>query len=169
MQRIAIIGPSGAGKSTLSRRLGTLLDLPVIHLDALNWKPGWVSEPDTQWRQKVRDAASGPKWIIDGNYGGTLDLRLQAADTVIFLDFPRWVCVCRVLWRIVSYHGRTRPDMGEGCPERFDMEFLEWVWNFNATSRPMILRRLEGHGAGKRIITLRCPRDVEAFVRELKR
>jgi adenylate kinase family enzyme len=87
MQRIAIIGSAGTGKSTLARRLGELTGLNVIHLDALYWRPGWVAPPDEEWDTIVEEIASQENGITDGNYGRTMEPRLERADTVVFLDF----------------------------------------------------------------------------------
>jgi adenylate kinase family enzyme len=168
MQRVLVIGPCGAGKSTLAQRLGPVLDLPVVHLDALNWEPGWVMAPDDVFRARMLDAARGPRWIIDGNYGGTLELRLPLADTVIFLDFPRWRCVSRVIRRVIKHAGTTRPDMGRDCPERFDWEFMDFVWHWFETSRPRLLARVARMSRAQRLVTLRTPREVDAFVRGLE-
>lgn len=71
-----------------------------------------------------------PSWIIDGNYGGTLDMRIASADTIIFLDRNRFVCIYQVLKRVKEYNGMTRPDMQDDCPEKIDFSFLKWIWNF---------------------------------------
>lgn len=168
MQRVLIIGPCGAGKSTLARRLGPILDLPVIYLDALNWQPGWVSAPDDVFRARLLEVVRGPRWIIDGNYGGSLALRLPFADTVVFLDFPRWRCVLRVVKRVITHAGTTRPDMGAGCPEKFDWEFMDFVWHWFETSRPRLLARLAEMRRDQRLIVLRTPRDVDQFVDEVQ-
>jgi len=88
MQRIVIIGCGGSGKSTLASRLAGLLGLPVQHLDQLYWRPGWVATPDPQWRSTVAELCGRPAWIIDGNYGGTMDVRLAAADTIVSWMYP---------------------------------------------------------------------------------
>ncbi len=131
MQRVLIIGPCGSGKSTLSRELGDRLDLPVYHMDQLGWLPGWVETDKEVLREKLADIVATDRWLIEGNYGSTLLMRLPRADTVIYLDFPIWVCLWRLLRRVLSHRGRTRPDMTEGCPERFDLEFFRYValWN----------------------------------------
>lgn len=169
MQRIAIIGSPGAGKSTLARQLSARLGLPVIHLDAAYWRPGWVETPKDDWEQTVRGLTQGESWIIDGNYSRTMDIRLAAADTIIYLDFPRHLCVWRVLKRAIQYRGRTRPDMGPGCPEKLaDRDFLAWVWNYPSRSRPDTLQRLaDCREAGKTVIRLCSPRAVRQFLESL--
>jgi adenylate kinase family enzyme len=168
MQRVLIIGPCGAGKSTLAQRLGPILDLPVIHLDALNWQPGWVMSPDEVFRSRMLDVLCRPQWIIDGNYGGSVHVRIAHADTVIFLDFPRWRCMGRVLRRVWTYAGTTRPDMGVGCPEKFDWEFMDFVWHWFESGRARLLARIAAMPRDKRLIVLRTPEDVERFIAHVK-
>ena len=85
-KRILILGPSGAGKSTLARRIGDRLALPVVHLDALYWTPGWAPSEAVLFRARVAEVAARDAWIIDGNYSNHLDLRLPRAEAVIWLD-----------------------------------------------------------------------------------
>ena len=118
MKRVLVIGPCGAGKTVFSKRLGEVLNLPVIHLDALYWRAGWQPTPSNEWHRIVKEVTSGTSWIMDGNYGGTLRDRLRRADSVIFLDLPRLTCVARVLWRRILSSGGSRPSMAEGCPEQ---------------------------------------------------
>ena len=92
MQRVLIIGPCGAGKSTLAAELGRILDLPVFHMDQLNWRPGWVESSKDEIRARLATITAEDRWLIDGNYGGTLDARLARADTVVYLDFPIRLC-----------------------------------------------------------------------------
>jgi adenylate kinase family enzyme len=163
MQRIAIIGPGGAGKSTLARELGALTGLPVIHLDAEHWQPGWVEPSREAWQARVREMAAGSRWIMDGNFGGTMAERLARADTVIFLDFPRLLCIRRVLGRQLRYFGRTRPDMARDCPEHFSLSFLRWIWEYPQSTRPKVLDRMRTSAATRRLV-LRSPREVTAFL-----
>jgi adenylate kinase family enzyme len=167
MQRIIIIGSGGAGKSTLAKILGQRLSIPVIHLDALYWQPNWQPTSETEWiniQQKLRQNAC---WIMDGNYGGTLDLRIEAADTIIFLDFKRSLCLWRVIKRYFRYRGRTRPDMGSSCPEKLDWEFLQWIWTFPKRRRHNLLSKLETYQNLKRVIILQNPKQVSDFLAQL--
>jgi adenylate kinase family enzyme len=168
MKKILVIGSSGAGKSTFSRRLGEITGLPVIHLDVLFWNPDWVETPKDEWSKKVETALQGEEWIMDGNFSGTMEMRLAACDTVIFLDMPRAVCVYRILKRIVTYQKGSRPDMAKGCSEKFDWEFTKWVWNYPKRSKPKVealLRRFENE---KTIIRLRSKREIESFFNQLR-
>ncbi len=83
------------------------------------------------------------EWIIDGNYGGTMDIRMNAADTIIFLDIHRTICVYCAFKRVVQYRNKTRPDMGAGCEERFDLQFFKWIWDYPNVKRPTIIKELE--------------------------
>lgn len=163
MRRVLVIGSGGAGKSTLAARLAARTGLPAIHLDAFHWRAGWEPTPPDEWARRVGALLSQPEWVMDGNYGGTLDARLAACDTVIFLDVPRRVCLWRVIRRRWRHRGRSRPDMTPGCDERLTLEFLRWIWDYPATRRPGILRKLEMLRADQRAIVLRSRREVADF------
>ena len=169
MQRVMIIGAGGAGKSTLARQVGARTGLPVIHLDAEYWHAGWVPTPDVEWRARVSALAGGERWVMDGNYGGTLDLRLARADTVVFLDLSRRATMWGVLRRWLAHRGRTRPDMAPGCPEQMSWEFLRWVWEYPRTRRPQMLRRLGELPPGTRPVVLRSRAEVARWLATLER
>ncbi|MGL5836297.1 MAG: DNA topology modulation protein [Waterburya sp.] len=162
MQKVAIIGSCGAGKSTLAVNLGKELDLPVIHLDAYYWQSGWQGIDAQEWRQIQQKLIKGNSWIIDGNYGNTLDIRLAAADTVIWLDFNRYLCLGRVFQRYLKYFGKTRPDMAANCPERLTREFIQYVWDFPQVHRSRIMDQLAKYQQqeNKQIIILQNSRQV---------
>lgn len=167
MKRVLVIGSGGAGKSTFARRLGERLGLEVIHLDVMFWRPGWVETPKDEWRRKVEGLCRRESWVMDGNFSATLDVRLAACDTVVFLDLPRTVCVRRALKRLVMYRNTPRPDMAAGCGEKFDLKFLHWVWTFPSRSRPTVLARLDEFAADKRVVHLRSDAEVERFLAEV--
>jgi adenylate kinase family enzyme len=157
MERILIIGCGGAGKSTLARQLGQKLDLPVVHLDKLFWKPGWVEESQEEFDRKLALELEKSKWIIDGNFNRTMPQRLAKCDTIIYLDFSRWTCLIGVAKRVLTTYGSVRPDMGAGCPERFDLDFLRWVWNYNKNKRQRNYQLLnEATHAKKIVLKNRC-------------
>ena len=166
MERILIIGCGGAGKSTLARRLGEKLGLPVIHLDKLFWKPGWVESTREEIDEKINRELQKTQWIIDGNYNRTIPERIKYCDTVIYLDFSRWACLGGVCKRVLTTYGKVRPDMGEGCPERFDLDFLKWIWNFNKKHRERYYAILNDT-EGIQTIVLKNRRMVKRFLQSL--
>ena len=166
-KRIAIIGPGGAGKSTMARQIGAKTGLPVVHLDALYWHEGWRETPKDVWEQTVRELTQQPQWITDGNYGGTMALRLEAADTIIFLDLPPLLCVWRVVRRWRQYRSQSRPDMAPGCPEKVDVAFVQWIWNYRRDRRPGILERMNKYAEGRRLVQLQSSRQVRRFLQAL--
>jgi len=168
MNRIMIIGCCGSGKSTLSQQLQKITDLPLFHLDQYYWKPNWTETPKEEWTQIVTDLAKEEKWIIDGNYGGTMDIRFDRADTIIYLDIPTIKCLWRVLGRIWKYHGQVRPDMPDGCKERFDLEFIHYVAVYNLLRRKSLLKKLKSLEAYKTIIIIRNNQEIEHFLSQLK-
>ncbi|MFH0348550.1 DNA topology modulation protein [Bacillus sp. SW14] len=164
MKKVVLIGSGGSGKSTLARQLGEKLNINVYHLDSLFWKPNWVGVPKEEQRKVQNDLVKKEDWIIDGNYGGTMDIRLNSADTIIFLDIDRKICTYRAFKRIIKYRNKTRPDMGEGCEERFELDFFKWIWNYPKTKRPVILKRLEQLSEHKEVIILKSPKEVQKFL-----
>ncbi len=167
MQRIVIIGSGGAGKSTLARQLGERLRLPVVHLDQLFWKPGWVETTQEEFDEKLARELAKPAWIMDGNFNRTIPQRLERCDTVIYLDFHRVTCLLGVLKRILTSYGKTRPDMAEGCPERLDLDFLKWVWNFNRDGKRERYYRLLNEAKDVQTIVLKNRRMVKRFLASL--
>jgi len=164
--RIIIIGSGGSGKSTLARRLGDMLALPVIHLDKEYWKAGWVETPREEWIIKQQELLAKPEWIMDGNFGGTLEMRLDKADAVIFLDYNRVVCVCSVVKRWLTHIGKTRPDMGEGCSEKIDFGFLKWVWQFPKGGRLKVIEKMS-RCQGVTVITVKSRKELKRFLAEI--
>lgn len=160
MRRVLVIGISGAGKSTFSRVLAARTKLPLIHLDREFWQPGWKVTPRNIWRARVEQLAAGDTWIMDGNYDSSLDLRLPRADTVVWFAYPTHVCLQRALRRVVTNYGRVRADLGEGCPERFDWEFLRYIWGFNAKEQPRITSALGTFGRHLEPVMVRSNREA---------
>jgi adenylate kinase family enzyme len=164
MKRIIVIGSSGAGKSHFSQRLGELLGIDVLHIDKIYWQPGWIEPDKAEWAERLKTFLAGESWIIDGNYSGTIEMRLAACDTAIFLDLPRLLCVWRVIWRTITFHRDTRPDMAVGCDERFDLKFLLWIWQYPKRSRPKIDRLLHEVEGSKNVVRLRSRKEIEEFL-----
>ena len=163
MERIMIIGCGGAGKSTLARKLGKKTGLPVVHLDRIWWSPGnWEHLDREEFDVLLMQEMEKPRWIMDGNYNRTLDLRLERADMVIYLDFSRWQCLRGWIGRVIKNWGHTRADMAPGCNEWFDPEMAGWIWNFNKQNRKMYLETL---GSWQGEVHILCNRrEVKRFL-----
>ena len=162
-----IIGCGGAGKSTLARKLGEKTGLPVVHLDQIWWAPGnWQHLEKPEFDEKLAIELQKPRWILDGNFNRTIEQRLAACDTVIYLDYPRLICLKNWLCRVIKNWGHHRPDMTPGCTEWFDPEFVKWIWNFNKNNRARYYDLLD-KAEGKRIVILKSRRQAERFLREL--
>ena len=162
MRRVAIVGCGGSGKSTVARELGRRTGLPVVHLDTLFWSSDWQPCPPEEWEAIQRRLVAEERWIIDGNYGGTMEIRLAAADTVVFLDLPTHVCLRRVVLRRLRSFGTPRTDLGPR--DRLTLEFLRWIAAYRRTRRPGILRRLAALPSEKRVVVLRSDSEMRAFL-----
>jgi adenylate kinase family enzyme len=166
-ERILVVGPSGSGKTQLSLRLGELLGLPLVHLDAHRWRPGWVALPDRDWRPVVAELTRAPAWIMDGTYESTLDLRIPAADAVIVLEVRRLYCLLNLLRR--RFLDRKRPRLDAPAGQRIDRAFLGYLWGYPVTTRPLLLAELRKHGDGKTVIVLHGRRQVHRLVQDVRR
>ena len=165
-ERILLLGPSGAGKSHLALQLAPILGLPLQHLDALFWHPGWrKSKSQSEWRTLIEELVREPRWIMDGTYERTLHLRVPAAQSIIIVERSRAYCLWRGFRRAVFLRHVPRPDAPQG--ERFTLPFVRYIWRYPRDTKPIIARVLADHGAGKIVIVLRTPADVVRLLREL--
>jgi adenylate kinase family enzyme len=172
VKKVILIGSPGAGKSTFSKKMAKLTGLPLYHLDALYWKPNWVETSKDEWDEKLRNLVLKPAWILDGNYGRTLEIRIKAADTIIWLNKPRMLCIWRVIKRRLTNFGRVRSDMGEDCVEKLRLnsdflKFLLYIWRFPKKSGQNLEERLHkfaGEGTGKKVIILRADLEAESYL-----
>lgn len=166
MKKILIIGAGGAGKSTLARQLQVATGIEVIHLDKVFWRPNWVETPKDEWEKTIENLLNKDSWIMDGNYGGTLERRFAGCDTIIFLDMPRTICVWRAFTRFLINKKKARPDMAEGCEEKFDLEFLKflkWIWDYPKRTKPKVEVLIKQFQDTKEIIRLTSKKEIEDF------
>lgn len=164
MNRIIVIGCPGSGKSTFSRKLHELIGFPLYHLDMMYWNSDRTTVEKTVFRNQLSDVIQKEKWIIDGNYGSTIELRLQACDTAFFLDYSTEIC----LEGIRERRGMARSDMPwvERADEE-DAEFIEFIKNYNVQSRPEIINLLNNY-PDKSIYIFKNRNDADAFIEKLK-
>jgi adenylate kinase family enzyme len=164
MKRILVLGSSGSGKSTVTRGIGDLLGLEIIHLDSYYWKPNWVPTPTDEWGHILEGLLQRDRWVMDGNYPQSLELRLDRADTVVFIDLNRYVCLGRCFWRLILHRGQNRPELAPGCYEKIDGEFLRWIWHYPQDIKPQILEALCRRGETVAQYRLTSARKVEEFL-----
>lgn len=158
MKRIIIIGCPGSGKSTFARKLHEMTRIPLHHLDMMYWNADKTVVERDVFLKRLNEALAGDEWIIDGNYGSTMEMRMAACDTVIFLDFAPEVC----LDGIRSRTGKPRPDMPWYEVEE-DSEFLEYVKGYNAEQRPTVVGLMEKYG-DKNVITFKSREEADEFL-----
>ena len=154
MKRVVILGRGASGKSTFARRLRELTGLPVLELDQLFWLPGLVAPSRDQWVLVQEMLVAEDEWIMDGALGlhDVVDVRLRAADTVIFLDFS----LVRCAWRAIR---RSR--------ERAD--FWRWLLTYGHTSRPILMEAIANHAAKADFCVFRSPQAISEFVANVTR
>jgi adenylate kinase family enzyme len=158
-RRILVTGNAGAGKTSVARILATHMGLPYVGLDQIVWQPKWVRTPIEERRLKEQAVANTPSWIVDG----VSQVMMQAADTVIFLDYPRYICFWRVFWRNLPYLFRSRPGLPEKCPEIRAVSLLaRIIWNFPKLARPKILDACKK--GNKRFIHVRSNRELNQIL-----
>ena len=127
--KIAIIGYSGSGKSTLARKLSAHYEIPVLHFDRVQFRPNWEIRPQKSKEVMTKTFLDLHKdWVIDGNYSKlSFERRMEEADVIVLLLFPKLSCLCRVTRRYLTFKDKSRPDMADGCKEKLDPEFIKWI------------------------------------------
>ena len=172
MERIMVLGVSaGVGKSSFAKALSEKIAIPVHHLDSYFWKPGWVESSDEEFRKKQQRLVKQDRWIIEGNYTSTYEIRQQKADTLIYLELPLYVCLYRVFKRRIVNQGKTRPDMALGCPEKLDKGFLKFIISTYYARRVKMRKRMAQfieESPRNRVVFLRNQKEVIKLLKEEK-
>ena len=158
MKKMIVIGCPGSGKSTFSRALHDCIGIPLFHLDMLKWNADRTTVSREVFLKRLQNVLETDEWIIDGNDGSTMELRLQACDTVFFLDYPLEVCLSGIRER----KGKPRPDMPWVETEE-DAKFIEFIKNYNLQSRPMVMELLEKY-ADKNIMIFKSRSEADEFL-----
>jgi adenylate kinase family enzyme len=168
--KIVIIGYSGAGKSTLAEALSRHYSIPKLHMDTLQFQPGWI-DSDRDWMEKeMKQFLSQHKdWVIDGNYSWCCyEERMEQADQIIFLNFSRWNCLYRAFKRYLKYRHKTRESMAPGCPEKFDWEFISWVlWKGRRQTALARYKRIH-QAFPQKFYELRNQKELDKFLKSIE-
>ncbi len=163
MKRIIVIGCPGSGKSTFSKLLSEKIRIPLFHLDMMFWNADRTTVEKNIFRQRLSNVMQLDEWIIDGNYQSTIELRLQACDTVFFLDYSLDTC----LDGVHSRRGKARTDMPWIEKENEeDVEFIEFIKKYRSESRPVVLELLEKY-ENKKIYVFKERSEAEEFLNRL--
>jgi len=162
MKRIVVIGCPGSGKSTFSKALHKITNIPLFHLDMMFWNSDKTSVEKNVFLDRLLKIIQNDSWIIDGNYASTMETRIKACDTVIFLDYPTEVCLSGIMER----KGKARSDMPWIESDEYDEEFVEFIKSYNSQSRPQVIELLERY-SDKDIIVLSSRKQADAFLDEL--
>ncbi|MDB8794576.1 DNA topology modulation protein [Romboutsia sp. 1001216sp1] len=166
--KIAIIGYSGSGKSTLARKLAKYYKAPVLFLDTVNFLPNWIERDRDEGRLIVCDFMKNDSWIIDGNYSDFFQKeRLEQADKIIFLKFPRRICIYRALKRYFRYKNTTREDMAKGCIEKIDLEFIWWILYEGRTKKIRNHYKQIEKNFKNKIVVLKKAKEVNLFLQKI--
>lgn len=162
MDRIAIIGCGGSGKSSLARSLGSLLGIAPVHLDSLYYDQDWKPLDKEQFAALQLDLVTEPQWIIDGNYASSLPIRLQAADTVIFLDLPGWACLWGIVQRRMRYRGGQHKDIG--IYDRITWGFVRYILGYRRQMAPRVRKLLADYTGNEEVFVLRSRRAAREYL-----
>lgn len=161
MKRVIVIGCPGSGKSTFARALQEKTGLPLYHLDMMYWNADKTTVPKEEFRAKLAELLTEDAWIIDGNYGSTMEARMAACDTVFFLDYPVENCLAGIRER----QGKPRADM-PWIETEDDEEFLTFVKDFSEKSRPTVVALLEKY-RHKKIVTFHTRTEADEYLNRI--
>lgn len=167
--KIAILGYSGSGKSTLARKLSQYYDIPVLFLDTVQFLPNWVERDKEEGIQITLKFMENESWVIDGNYACFLQKeRLEQADRIVFLDFPRRICIYRAIKRYFKNRNKTREDMAKGCIEKIDLEFIWWILYEGRTKEKQNYYNNIKKEFKDKFVVLKKPKDVDLFLEKME-
>ncbi len=167
MKRVLILGSSGSGKTTLARQLAKILSLPAIHLDSHFWLPNWIESSAEEWQAKLNILLEEPTWIMEGCYTKSLPQRIELADTIVYIDLNRFVCLWRCIKRYFKHRNKVRDDLPAGCYEKIDWDFFKWIWNFPKNKRPVIYDLVNSMSKEKKLIIVRNKHDLFQFINKI--
>lgn len=151
------------GKTTFSKKLAQKLNLPLIHLDQHYWKPNWTKPSSEEWQNTVLNLTKGKVWIMEGNYKSSLNIRIPACDTIIFLDYPRILALWRAIKRYLQSTRQQRPEIGDNR-EKIDLPFLKWIATY---PREKILSEIEKYRQKQKLIIIKSPKELDVFLKQV--
>jgi adenylate kinase family enzyme len=172
MRRVSVVGNSGSGKSTVAATLAERLGVTPTELDAINHQAGWTPLPVDEFRRQVTAVVEGDTWVVDGNYSAVRDIVWSRADTVVWLDLPRWLVMKRVTTRTLRRVVRRR-ELWNGNRERWRNLFTRdkyesvilWSWTQHGKYHDRYAAaREDPANAHLHFVQLRSPREIADFL-----
>ena len=165
--KIAILGYSGSGKSTLTKQLSKHYNIPALFLDTVQFVPNWQERDRDEARQIVKNFMQNDSWVIDGNYTGFYQReRLEQADKIIYLNFPRRICLYRAYRRYLENKNTTREDMAEGCVEKMDFEFMWWILHKGRSKEKRDKYKEIVEEFKDKVVVLKNPKEVSLYLKQ---
>jgi len=169
-QRIHVVGTSGSGKTTLAKQIAAQLQMPHIEMDALHWDADWTSVSTEVFRQRLELALAGDRWVIDGNYSRVRDLVWSRADTVVWLNYPFWLVLSRIVRRTL-WRGLTRQELWNGNRESLSKTFSQdsmilWMLKtYEKKRRQYPIWFQQPEAAHLKVVELRSPQAAETWLK----
>lgn len=163
MNKVLIIGISGTGKTKLARKLSDFLKNPITHYDELVWRECWKEVDEKIVEKKLNEVVKRDRWIVEGFIHPSAKIKLENADTVIYLDYSGFQAMIGGIQRWWQHRGKTRPEMAAGCIEKFDWDFLKVMWK--RVERPEIENAVKGFE--NKIIRLKTRKETDNFLAKL--
>ncbi len=165
--RVAIIGCPGSGKTVFSNKLGEILNRTVVHLDKILLGQNWDAKEFEQRVEIHNELIAQESWVIDGMWLSHLTERFKRATFVIFFDYKRSVCMWRAIKRQIKYNKKQRDDVADGCLDKMDKSFLDYIWTFKKKVRPQILQLIE-ENPQVQVVVLKNHKQTEQFIKALQ-
>ena len=162
MKRVIVIGCPGSGKTTFAEKLNKITGLPLYHLDAIWHKPDKTHIPREEFDQRISEIFATDEWIIDGNYGRTVEMRLKECDTVFLFDLPTEVCLQGACERL----GKGRYDM-PWIEKELDPEFEGFIKDFAHNSLPGLYELIEKYKTEKQVIVFKSRKEADGFLNKI--
>ncbi len=167
--KIAVVGYSGAGKSTLAQKLSEIYKIDVLHFDTVQFLPDWEIRDEKEKDKLTKEFMdTHESWIIDGNYSALyFDRRMEEADIIILLLFNRFSCFLRAYKRYLKFKNNTRPDMADGCNEKFDFEFAKWILHGGRIKHKKDRYKSVIQGYKEKAVVIKNQRQLDRYIESI--
>lgn len=164
VDRISIMGGPGTGKSTLAKNLGKELNLPVYHIDGINYFENWEKRDEKERDKIILEKVAEPKWVMDGTYKSTLEARVERSDLVIFLDYSAIARLKGIFSRYFKTGGKDRTEI-PGCKEKMEWKFVKFAINWKKQKENIVKEALEKN-KDKNILIFKSRKELNKWYQQ---